>query len=127
MDFDRLDAILKARGISRRKLALAVGINEYTMATAFRRKSGLSSDEVRRIAEYLGEDYYYLEGWNADKSGQFYAKTTEITQVEADIIVTIPKLNEAGQSRVLQYVFDLLGNPSYQRKKEDSDGEGQSD
>lgn len=66
MDFDRLDAILKERRISRRKLALATGINEHTMSTAFRRKIGLSVDETIRIANFLGVDYYYLEGW--DKS-----------------------------------------------------------
>lgn len=64
MDFDRLDAILKEKRISRRKLALAVGIKEGTMSTAFMRRSGLSPDMVKRIAEYLGVTYDYLQGWD---------------------------------------------------------------
>lgn len=71
MDYDRLDAILKERGISRRKLALELGINENKMSTAFKRHSGLTVNEVILIADYLSVDYYYLEGWNLepDESG----------------------------------------------------------
>ena len=46
MDFNRLDAILKKRGISRRKLAIATGIKESTMSTAFMRRSGLNIYDV---------------------------------------------------------------------------------
>lgn len=53
MDFDTLDRLLKERGISRRKLALAVGINEHTMASSFKRRSGLSAEDVCKIADYL--------------------------------------------------------------------------
>ena len=60
MDFDRLDSILKERGISRRALALAVGINENTIATAFKRRSGLSSENLLKIARYLNVNPYAL-------------------------------------------------------------------
>ena len=60
MDFDRLDSILKERGISRRALALAVGINENTIATAFKRRSGLSSEDLLKIARYLNVNPYAL-------------------------------------------------------------------
>lgn len=63
MDFSRLDKLLRERKISRRKLAHETGINENTIGTAFKRKSGLSSDDVFRIAKYLGVSPYYLEGW----------------------------------------------------------------
>ena len=66
MDFDRLDAILKERHISRRKLALAVGIPESTMSTAFMRRSGLTSDMVKRIANYLGVTFDHLQGWDLE-------------------------------------------------------------
>lgn len=65
MDFDRLDEILKSRGISRRKLAIAVGINENKMSSAFKRKSGLKQDDVIAIADYLHVSPFYLEGWSA--------------------------------------------------------------
>ena len=70
MDFDRLDAILKERRISRRKLAIAVGIPESTMSTAFMRRSGLSSDDVLKIAQFLGVSPYYLEGWTVKLSDE---------------------------------------------------------
>lgn len=54
MDFDRLDEILKERRMSRRKLALSTGINEHTMSTAFKRKSGLSVYEILCISKFLG-------------------------------------------------------------------------
>ena len=66
MNFDKLDILLKERGISRRQLALAIGINVNTMGTAFKRRSGLSAEDVLRIAEYLGVSPYYLEGWASD-------------------------------------------------------------
>lgn len=64
MEFDRLDAILNERGISRRALALAVGINAHTMATAFKRGAGLSAKEVFKIAEYLNVKASYLMGYD---------------------------------------------------------------
>lgn len=64
MDFERLDRLLRERGISRRKLAQEVDINENTMGTAFKRKSGLGSDDVLRIAKYLEVSPYYLEGYD---------------------------------------------------------------
>ena len=66
MDFDRLDKILRERHISRRKLALAVGIGEGTMSTAFMRRSGLSSADVLKIAEYLGVSPYWLDGRDSE-------------------------------------------------------------
>lgn len=77
MDFDKLDSILKQKGISRRKLALALGIPESTMSSAFMRRSGLSPDVALRIAQYLGVDYYVLQGWKigTDENGfQYYSK-----------------------------------------------------
>lgn len=53
MDFDYLDSVLKEKHISRRKLALSLGISEGTMSTAFSRKSGLSSIDAVQIAKIL--------------------------------------------------------------------------
>lgn len=74
MDFDRLDGILKERHISRRKLAIAVGIPESTMSTAFMRRSGLSFMDTLKIAKFLDADPYWLEGWEPakGKNGALY-------------------------------------------------------
>ena len=67
MNFDILDAILKKKHMSRRALALAVGINENKMSSAYKRRSGLSSADVLKIADYLGVSPYELEGWTNDE------------------------------------------------------------
>ncbi len=56
MDFDKLDEVLKAKKMSRRKLAQAVGIKESTMSTAFMRRSGLSFEDTMKIVRFLGID-----------------------------------------------------------------------
>lgn len=63
MNFDILDSLLKQGHISRRKLAIAVGIPESTMSTAFMRKSGLKQEDVNKIAKYLGVSPLFLDGW----------------------------------------------------------------
>ncbi len=77
MDFDRLDSILKSKKISRRKLALSLGIPEGAMSTAFKRKSGLHK-HLFVIANYLEVDPAYLAG---------YDKKTVLQQLD-------PELNE---------------------------------
>lgn len=74
MDFDRLDSALQVHGISRRKLALEVGIAESTMSSAFMRRSGLSFSDTLKIAEYLSMDPYWLEGYDLTKgmNGDIY-------------------------------------------------------
>lgn len=115
MDFDRLDSILKERKVSRRKLALSTGINEHTMSTAFRRKSGLSVDEVIRIANFLGVDYYYLEGWDKGydenhvayyyKDGSAATFTVPFELYENNDPLTIQSLNK----RMQEAASDLDG------------------
>lgn len=111
MDFDRLDSILKERKISRRALAIAVGIPEYTIATAFRRKSGLRVDETMRIADYLGVDFFYLEGYDVvEVEGQlFYTK--------ADRKFLFPHLPD-NTSRIFRQVYaDLMNEYPAEFKK----------
>ena len=123
MDFDRLDAILKNRGISRRRLALDTGINEHTLATAFSRRSGLSTDDALRIARYLDIEILFLEGWTITDMTEEYTvyekdgrldivlntSLPSVKEMQADFI----RLNNAGRSKVIEYIRDLAGNPKY--------------
>ena len=127
MDFDRLDAILKERKISRRKLALAVGIKEGTMSTAFMRRSGLSPDQVRRIADYLGVNYYYLEGWDLEyavidngfeqavfvKDG--IRKSVGSENRKAYLEKAFDKLNDIGQTEAVKRIEELTEIPRYRK------------
>ena len=131
MDFDRLDLILKERGISRRKLALAVGILPGTMSTAFMRRSGLSSADVLKIAEYLGVSPYYLEGQEgpeaSDDGGAFERWDYGMTNVKGykeeqrhkRILTAYDKLNGLGQAEAVKRVEELTEIPRYTRSGEE--------
>ena len=131
MDFDRLDLILKERGISRRKLALAVGILPGTMSTAFMRRSGLSSADVLKIAEYLGVSPYYLEGQEGPEAsddggalerwdyGMMYVKGYKEEQRHKRILTAYDKLNGLGQAEAVKRVEELTEIPRYMRSGEE--------
>lgn len=145
MDFDRLDTILKERGISRRKLALAVGILPGTMSTAFSRRSGLSSSDVLKIAKYLGVNPLYLEGLDdmievedddqqkmdygamydaIQNSPQFHfalehSDTVRLTQ----ILLSYGLLNNAGRYEALKLVTRLTYVPEYRDMENEDKGD----
>lgn len=61
--YDRIDALLEQRGMSRRQMAIAAGVNVNSVATAFaRRTKNVSLDMVRRIADVLGVSLLELIG-----------------------------------------------------------------
>ena len=138
MDFERLDAILKERHISRRKLALSVGIKEGTMSTAYRRRSGLSSEDVLKIAEYLGVSPYYLEGWtdfeqtsnlSADESFRVMGEDLEAlarlsyyderNKNRVRLNTAYDKLNTTGQTEAVKRVEELTEIPRYTAPEEE--------
>ena len=141
MDFDVLDRLLKDRGISRRKLALAVGINENKMSSAFKRRSGLSSEDVLKIAEYLGVSPYYLEGWTDGENDMRlsfdqeinimaqdmeafrrldnYEAQTKKAQRKKDMLSAFDRLNSLGQLTAVQRVEELTEISRYTAQEDD--------
>jgi len=126
MDFDRLDAILKERKISRRKLALLAGINENTMSTAFRRKSGLNSEAEFAIAEALNLSPLYLMGLDNkrtsfeqhmtnpfDSAPVQYALENSVAIAISSVLVSLKNLNSLGRAEAAKRVFELLHVPEY--------------
>lgn len=143
MDFEILDQLLKRRGISRRKLALAVGINENKMSSAFKRLSGLSSEDVLKIAEYLGVSPYYLEGLTKDPSSfglspdesyQAMGEDLEVLTRLADYDKSIQqqnrqrlnaafdKLSLTGQHEAVKRVEELTEIPRYTGTEDHQEG-----
>ena len=127
MDFDRLNRLLKERGISRRKLALAVGIPESTMSPAFMRRSGLSSADVIKIANYLGVDPAYLEGFDFDAAMRGLDEYVELAisaadrQFEEQVIESMRKLNTLGKTEAVKRVEELTEIPRYQRQQDNGE------
>lgn len=60
--YDRIDAILQERHMSRRQLAIAAGISENTISGAFRRRSGLKVETIQKIAAVLNVNTLDLIG-----------------------------------------------------------------
>lgn len=131
MDFDRLDAILKKRGISRRKLALAIGLNENTMASAFKRRRGLSSDDVLKIAKFLNVNPFFLEGISDDQSNEDFWDMVnygieEIDEVRfSTLTAAYRNLNKEGQIEAVKRVVELTEVPRYTKQDEQGDSNGQ--
>ena len=128
MDFDRLNEILKEKHISRRKLAMAVGIPESTMSTAFSRQSGLSPEAVKKIADFLGVSYEYLQGWNSiEDETKLYMKyffpehdnsfSLSLALIDdltkGRLINAYGKLNRAGQMEAVKRIEELTEIPRY--------------
>lgn len=60
--YDRIDQLLKEKGISRRKAAQMAKIPPTTLNTALYRKRGLSAAAVAELAKVLGASTYDLLG-----------------------------------------------------------------
>ena len=126
MDFDRLDEILKSRKMSRRKLAIEVGILPGTMSTAFSRRSGLSSKELLKIAKYLGVNPLYLEGLDDDPEAkedlldqlqnssayQFSLESSDAMRLTM-LLEAFSVLNTKGRYEALKAVCNLTYVPEY--------------
>jgi len=59
---ERIDSILKEKGMSRRKLAIKAGISPSSFQTAMQRNTSLSLDMILPIADVLGVSVGYLFG-----------------------------------------------------------------
>ena len=58
--YDRIDHLIKEKGLSRRKASQMAGIPPATLNTALSRKRGLSASAVSSLAQTLGVDATYL-------------------------------------------------------------------
>lgn len=58
--YDRIDQVLKEKGVSRRKAAQMAGIVPGSLNSALYRKKGLSAASVSALAQTLGVDADYL-------------------------------------------------------------------
>lgn len=61
---ERIDNILKSKGMSRRKLAIAAGISPSSFQTAMARNTTISYDMLIPISNVLNVPIYELEGYS---------------------------------------------------------------
>ena len=114
---ERIDSILKERGMSRRKLAIQAGVPMSTLQCALARNGNLSLDLLLPISDELGVSVQYLSG--ADELPQM---TPEELQEQWDMMPTDEKirilldgLNEKGKKKVLERLEELAELPKYQK------------
>lgn len=63
MDYDRVDELLAAKGISHRQLAEKIGVSTSTLLTWFaKRPQSIKQQHVEAIAEVLGVSYLTISG-----------------------------------------------------------------
>lgn len=137
--YDKIDAILKLKGMSRRQLAIAAGIPESTFAAAFARKTKtFTIGNLTRICAVLDVELAEFidgaEGFDVKTD----ASVGRESELQKDRNVRIEKvrnllvpgvdpklaevlldvfclLNAEGQGKVLEYAKDIAGNGKYHK------------
>ena len=57
-DYEKLQALMKEKKISRKQLAINTGISVNSLTASFQRKSRMQNENYRRIIEYLDADLF---------------------------------------------------------------------
>ena len=100
--YENIDKELAKRGLSRRKLASAVGIPPSTFQSMMERKRGITLELLKRISDFLGVSIYSLAGFDLASE----AVTDEINQNQKEIklLENFRNLNSKGQTVAVERV-----------------------
>lgn len=127
---ERIDSILKERGISRRKLALAAGISPSSFQTAMARNTTLSLDMLFPISDVLNISVEQLAGWEQELSPiQEMSAYDMFNAAVSSITHALMKLNSDGIDVAVERVEELTEIPKYKRPEKQeppSDGDNES-
>lgn len=115
---ERINTILKERGMSRRKLAERAGIPPSSLQSALSRNTGLSLDMLLPISDVLGVSPEFLSGIEEIPSPTKEEAQAIYDNFELDekIRMAIGGLNNLGLQKVLDRIDELLEVPKYQRE-----------
>ena len=131
MNYERLGELLKARHISRRKLALASGISPETLTSAFHNntQTGIinSLENIKQFAAILGVPYHVLLTKEEVSNMEIFddegkkinliaaSKNDFEYPVRMQLESILDKMNVLGQKKLLEYATDLVLIPRYQK------------
>lgn len=128
VDYDALERIIRIKGLSRRKLALSVGIDETQFASSFRRRSRMQPENVRSIAAVLeinplyllpkeeNGDYTYPADVKAiEEHEKAWSKMVKSFSVDS-INELIASLNDEGLDKACELIALLAEIPRYKKK-----------
>lgn len=131
--YDRIDERLKEQHMSRRKLAMQIGVPPSTFQSMMERKKGLTFDMLGEIVEALNTSLYSLYDTKEMEIPDWLKKPQEATvnipaepkkerppvectqDAEELIGELLTKLNFTGQNVAVERVEELTKIPDYQK------------
>lgn len=126
---ERIDALLKERGMSRRRLAKKANIPPSTLQSAMERGKNISVEMLSQIADALDVSLFFLTyGRNASKDDvNEYLKDVKASaegesarkRVLGKIEIALDVLNDEGQRVAIERVEELTEIPKYQKTEKD--------
>ena len=119
---ERIDKLLKERGLSRRKLAQMAGIPPSSLQSAMERNKELSLDMLFPISDVLGVSMYFLHyGFEEEPLSEedlaYMKKSDEFDIMLSSVMFMLEELNEKGRLIAVERVKELTEIPRYQKKK----------
>lgn len=114
---ERIDAILRDRKMSRRRLASEAYVSPSTLQCALARGGGLSLDLLIPISKVLNVSVEYLSG--ADEPPEMTADELQIQwdsmPIDGKIQHYLAGLNTLGKIKVLERLEELAELPKYKK------------
>lgn len=116
--YENIDCELEKRGMSRRKLAISIGVPPSTFQSMMERKRGMTLELLKKIADALGMSIYSLADF--DLASEAVTEEINTNRRESQLLSHFRTLNDNGQSVAVERVQELAQIPAYQRPADDA-------
>ena len=114
--YDNIDRELEKRRMSRRKLALSIGVPPSTFQSMMERKRGMTIELLKKISAALNVDFYSLADFDMASDALFDdIKAHRNATKEEQLLQHFRTLNDNGQTVAVERVQELTQIPAYQR------------
>lgn len=114
--YENIDRELEKRGMSRRKLAISIGVPPSTFQSMMERKRGMTLELLKKIADALGMSIYSLADF--DLASEAVTEEINTNRRESQLLSHFRTLNDNGQTVAVERVQELAQIPAYQRPAE---------
>ena len=122
--YDNIDRELEKRRMSRRKLALSIGVPPSTFQSMMERKRGMTIELLKKISAALNVDFYSLADFDMASDALFEEiNANRRSTSEEQLLQHFRTLNDNGQTVAVERVQELAQIPAYQRQAEPTQDE----
>lgn len=122
--YDNIDRELEKRRMSRRKLALSIGVPPSTFQSMMERKRGMTIELLKKISAALNVDFYSLADFDMASDALFEEiNANRRSTSEEQLLQHFRTLNDNGQTVAVERVQELAQIPAYQRPAEPTQDE----